>query len=144
MSYGHARFIETAERNLAHAQDSIKLLKANIEEIYAEPLNLMTMQDLQLEIIRRTSFNGFDGELIHAGLLKYWDLWRAVILSEQGDGLIRLRDLWDNHWNANTLFINANSVEDAEKLAVLGSFEWNADEAVVGMDTKVSVRLWWD
>lgn len=144
MSYGQARFIEIAENNLDQAQESIKLLKANIKDIYAEPLNLLTMQDLQLEIIRRTSFNGFKGELIHVGLLKYWDLWRTVILSEQGDGLIRLRDLWDNHWNADTLFINANSIEDAEKLAEIGQEEWNADEAIMGRSTKVSVWLWWD
>lgn len=144
MTYGQARFIEIAENNLDQAQESIKLLKANIKEIYAEPLNLLTMQDLQLEIIRRTSFNGLKGELVHAGLLKYRDLWRAIILSEQGDGLIRLRDLWDNHWNADTLFINANSVEDANRLAEIGREEWNADEVMVGRETKVSVWLWWD
>ncbi len=144
MSKEQARLFNRIEDKLLQMQEAVDAFKTDIKETSLVPLNLLTMQDLQLEIIRRTSFNGFKGELIHAELLKYRNLWRAVILSEQGDGLVRLRDLWDNHWNADTLFINANSVEDANELAEIGRMEWNADEAVVGKSTRVSVWLWWD
>ena len=76
-----------------------------------------SVQDIQLELLRRTSFNALDGEKVHATLLKHQDLWLAALLDKPGvpnysepghltiSGLIKLRDLADNTWNADTLFI---------------------------------------
>jgi hypothetical protein len=62
-----------------------------------------TVQELQLELIRRTRFNAFDGEQILESLLRHRHLWEAVILDQLGlsrvpgklppMGLIKLRDL---------------------------------------------------
>src|SRR5438046_10200645 len=76
-----------------------------------------TVQEIQLELIRRTSFNALDGEKVCASLLKHRDLWQAVLLDRPGvadysrprqlltSGLIKLRDLDGNSWNADHLVI---------------------------------------
>jgi hypothetical protein len=64
-----------------------------------------SVQDIQLELLRRARFNALDGERVHASLLKHRDLWLAVLLDRTGvpdytepdllltSGLIKLRDL---------------------------------------------------
>jgi hypothetical protein len=93
------------------------------------PLCKASVQELQLELIRRTKFNAFDGERVCASLLKHRELWAAAILDHPGesppygsallliDGLIKLRDLSDNIWNADTLYILTPSPETADELA---------------------------
>jgi hypothetical protein len=58
-----------------------------------------------------------NGEVVYASLLKHRHLWLAALLDRPGvpnytepgffltAGLIKLRDLPDNFWNADTLFI---------------------------------------
>lgn len=43
-----------------------------------------TVQDIQLELIRRTTFNALDGERVCASLLKHRQLWTAVLLDRPG------------------------------------------------------------
>jgi hypothetical protein len=43
-----------------------------------------TVQEIQLELIRRTKFNAFDGERVMASLLRHRELWMAVLLDSQG------------------------------------------------------------
>src|SRR4051794_12587445 len=96
-----------------------------------------SVQEIQLELIRRTRFNALDGERVYASLLKHRSLWRAVLLDRQGvanyatpshlltAGLIKLRDLPDNLWNADTLFILTPSREAAERLKmVIDAEDW--------------------
>jgi hypothetical protein len=76
-----------------------------------------SIQDIQLELLRRTSFNALDGEKVYNSLQKHRHLWIAALLDRHGvpdytkpnllliSGLIKLRDLPDNIWNADTLFI---------------------------------------
>ena len=87
-----------------------------------------TVQEIQLELIRRTKFNAFNGEQIHASLMKHRALWQAVLLDSPGlanyrkprhlltSGLIKLRDLDDNIWNADKLFILTAKREQAIQL----------------------------
>ena len=73
-------------------------------------------QEIQLELIRRGSFNDFDGPLIADVLVANKHLWSAVIFDREGycdftEGtalaidLIKLRDLEAGYWNVDTLFI---------------------------------------
>ena len=76
-----------------------------------------SVQEIQLELLRRTSFNALDGEKVYSSLLQHRDLWQAALLDRPGvpnyaepgfllmGGLIKLRDLPDNFRNADTLFI---------------------------------------
>lgn len=97
----------------------------------AVPLRDATVQDIQLELIRRTGFNEFDGEAVCALLERHRRLWRAVLLDRPGlpnyntprhlltGGLIKLRDLDDNIWNADTLFLLTDTPEQARELAAV-------------------------
>src|SRR5208283_761222 len=86
------------------------------------------VQAIQLELIRRTSFNALDGEKVYASLLRNHGLWLACLLDRPGvpdyqtprqlltSGLIKLRDLADNFWNADHLFILTGTREQARQM----------------------------
>ena len=69
-----------------------------------------SVQEIQLELLRRSCWNALDGERVHASLMKHRELWLAVLLDRPGvanyaepssllmSGLIKLRDLPDNFW----------------------------------------------
>jgi hypothetical protein len=125
-----------------------------------------TVQDIQLELIRRTRFNAFDGERVVASLLARPQLWEAVLMdrfcfSNPGKlpsmGLIKLRDLADNIWNVDTLYILTPDQDSATELSRLAEAEeWggmvrvhlnseDVDSALGGADEgKAVVSIWWD
>src|SRR5258708_970004 len=88
-----------------------------------------TVQDIQLELIRRTKFNTFDGERVCELLHTHRGLWRAVLSDQPGvpnyimpgtlltSGLIKRRDLEYNIWNADKLFVLTKTAADARALA---------------------------
>jgi hypothetical protein len=43
-----------------------------------------SVQDIQLELLRRTRFNALDGEKVCASLLRHRHLWRAALLDRPG------------------------------------------------------------
>lgn len=77
-------------------------------------LSNATVQEIQLELLKRASRDdAMDGEQVVASLLKHRDLWVAVMLASfcfsnpgrlPSVGLIKLRDLNTNFWNADKLF----------------------------------------
>jgi hypothetical protein len=124
------------------------------------------VQDIQLELIRRTRFDAFDGERIVASLLRHRELWEAVMLDRfcisrpgklPAHGLIKLRDLADDIWNADTLYILAPNNDCASSLAHVAEVEgWGGlvqvhrdphevDAALGGADEEQAiVAIWWD
>src|SRR5262245_439308 len=104
----------------------------------AKSLRDATVQEIQLELIRRTNFNDFKGERVCTLLEQHRELWRSALFDRPGitnyaepsqlliSGLIKLRDLEDNIWNADTLFVFTHTIEGARILAK--SFE----EAAIG------------
>lgn len=129
-----------------------------------------TVQEIQLELIRRTRFNAFDGEQIYASLMKHRTLWQAVLLDRPGlpnyhkprrllmSGLIKLRDLDDNIWNADQLFILTAKREQAVQLArIIEEEDWGGEEPTVyanqeeidgalgvGREEYGLLSIWWD
>jgi hypothetical protein len=128
-----------------------------------------SVQDIQLELLRRTSFNALDGERVCASLLKHRHLWLAVLLDRPGlpdyaepshllmAGLIKLRDLPDNLWNADTLFILTRTRHQARELARIADEEdWvgeihvyenqkDIDRALgTGRQEYGLLSVWWD
>jgi hypothetical protein len=116
-----------------------------------------TVQQMQLELIRRRRFNRFDGGRILNDLLDQRRLWEAVMLdAPEPLSMIKLRDMSANLWNTDTLFILAVDEESAQRLA--GNAEaWLADtvdvldaretQAELGMSDSGARRLvtmWWD
>jgi hypothetical protein len=136
--------------------DSTSLLDASVQEI-------------QLELLRRTCFNALDGERVVASLLRHRDLWLAALLDRPGvpnyakeyllltAGLIKLRDLPYNIWNADTLFLMTRTHEQARRLAQIAEDEeWGAMAHVYEEQEEIDrslgagrqeyglVSFWWD
>jgi hypothetical protein len=129
-----------------------------------------SVQDIQLELIRRTRFNAMAGERIVASLLRHRDLWLSALLDRPGlpdyaepqllltCGLIKLRDLPDNLWNADTLYVLTRGQEQARRLArIIEEDDWGADAVRVYEDQREIdralgsgrrefglVSVWWD
>ncbi len=128
-----------------------------------------TVQDIQLELLRRTQHNLLDGEKVVATLLEHRDLWLAVLLDRMGFcdvhqpshvpamSLIKLRDLRHNDWNADTLFLLTESDEKAAQLGqVIEQADWCGEVCVhddreeidgalgVGGIDYGLVSVWWD
>jgi hypothetical protein len=131
------------------------------------PLRSATVQDLQLELIRRTQRNALDGEKIVHSLMKHRALWSAVLLDRQYvydrsaydlplGGMIKLRDLPKNYWNADTLYILCHSPEAGTRLVEIAEkwgseavlWDQNKEEFCRSLgswhDDNYIVRVWWD
>ena len=125
-----------------------------------------TVQEIQLELIRRTQFNAFDGERVAAALMAHRDLWESVLMdrfcfSNAGGlpsaGLIKLRDLADNYWNVDTLYILCPDAASARQLGEMAETEGWGEMVQVHDDEKevqsalggtgrphAIVSVWWD
>lgn len=130
------------------------------------PLTEASVQEIQLELMRRRRFNEFDGPKIVASLRRHRKLWRAVLMdrlgfvAEKGGsdwGLIKLRDLHLNTWNVDDLFILTDTLEDAHELERIATEEdWKADntQVIQNLDERTRslgtshpgflVSFWWD
>ena len=136
---------------------------------HSSSLRGASVQDIQLELIRRSTHNAFDGARVYQSLLKHRALWKAVLLDRVGvandrspgtllmGGLIKLRDLHHDHWNADTLFVLTSSPAAAEQLAgVIASEGWGGEvqihddreetDAALGTGRREYglLSVWWD
>jgi hypothetical protein len=131
----------------------------------------MTIQELQFELIKKSSFNEFDGEKVVKDLEDNKELWRGAVMTcgsysrpnsvgySDVTDLLCLRDISENYWNVDTLFITPKlgKEEELEKLAK----SWGADEIdyyggeqacdMLGSSSpelrankKQILRIWWD
>ncbi|HWG44025.1 MAG TPA: hypothetical protein VN688_14700 [Gemmataceae bacterium] len=129
-----------------------------------------TLQEIQLELICRTRFNAFDGERIYASLMKHRAYWKAVLLDRPGlanyqkpgrlliSSLIKLRDLEDNLWHTDQLFILTAKREQAVQLArLIEEEDWGGETPImydnqeeidsalgVGRQEYGLLSIWWD
>jgi hypothetical protein len=132
-------------------------------------LQTATAQELQLELLRRTRYNALDGERVYASLLRHRQLWLAALLDRPGvpnyaqpskqlmAGLIKLRDLPENLWNADTLFILTESPQQTRALArIVEDEDWAGEVQVYEDPDEISrvlgtgregyglLSIWWD
>ncbi len=116
-------------------------------------MTISKIQELQLRLIESTNYNAMEGERVAADLRKHQDWWRACLLTrDHPSDLICLRDLEDNHWNADTLYILSSGANDAQLEELANSWtaevHWlSAKEADSRMGTRNGGRvlvLWWD
>ncbi len=121
-----------------------------------------SVQEIHLELIRRSQHNNFDGEQVFADLLAHRADWQAVLFDTYAliegnslSGLIKLRDMAENFYNVDTLYILAVDEVAAQRLAALAEL-WLADTVVIhdqdetddhlgGCDDNLRlVTMWWD
>jgi hypothetical protein len=126
------------------------------------PLAAATVQDIHLELIRRSEHNAFHGARVLQDLLAHRQDWQAVLFDTYGLAtdrglparLITLRDMASNDYNADTLYILAVNAEAAQRLAALAE-SWGAEpymysqeetERALGTsrDNACLVQMWWD
>jgi hypothetical protein len=132
-------------------------------------LRAVSVQDIQLELLRRTSFNALDGDKVCASLLRHRHLWLATLLDRPGvpnytepgllltSGLIKLRDLPDNLWNADTLFILTRTRAQARELTrIIRDEDWGGEVQVYERQEEIDralgtgrqeyglLSVWWD
>lgn len=132
----------------------------------SKPLGHASIQDIQLELIRRRRFNAFNGQRVAQTLLQHRNLWEAAMMdriavSNPGYlpalGLVKLRDLLYNQWNVDTLYVLTPSEQHADQLAeILRASELGGMVDVHGdpeeVDTALGgaqpgqavVSVWWD
>lgn len=128
-----------------------------------------SVQEIQLELLRRASVDVLDGERVHASLLRHRHLWLAALIDRPGlpnyaqprelltIGLITLRDLPDNFWNADTLFILTPSHDAARELArIIEDEDWGGMVRVYEDQEEIDgalgtgrseyglLSVWWD
>ena len=126
-----------------------------------------TVQEIQLELFRRSVAAQFDVDQFIAILLDNRHLWRGAVIDGLGvneggsrlqpSSLIKLRDIDDNFWNADTLYLLCPNRAAAEKLVTKLPMERFAgmpsiedDPQIIdralggGNDGLVVLRFWWD
>ncbi len=126
-----------------------------------------TVQELQLELLRRSVADQYSVDELIQILIDNQNLWRGLIIDRLGinEGghwlqpmsMIKLRNIEDNYWNADTLFVlcpNKAAAESlklkipGEKFAAMIDVKDDAkeiDNALGGADRGlVILRAWWD
>ena len=126
------------------------------------PLTTATIQDIHLELIRRSEHNAFHGDRVLADLLIHRQDWQAVLFDTYGLAtdrglparLLKLRDMAANDYNADTLYILAVDAAAAQRLGALAE-AWGAEPRIYSQeDTERAlgtsctnerlVQMWWD
>ncbi len=70
----------------------------------------MTPQQLQFELMKKASFNMFDGKRVVKDLQDHSGLWLGAVMDRESSepescDLIKLRDIGEGYWSVDTLFI---------------------------------------
>jgi hypothetical protein len=106
-------------------------------------------QSLMFDLIKRASFNGFDGEQAVKFLIRNRDLWKGVTMGNEE--YYTLRDIDEDSWHADTLKVLAVDENAAQTLKKKIKASLSPDEisienlssSAVG-DQGTVVRAWWD
>jgi hypothetical protein len=103
-------------------------------------------QELQLELIRVTSANEFDGARVAADLRAHRELWQAAALGPEDIGATLVYLAMDVIAAASVYILASGSDDDALMRLAEGwsasSLTW--EEGVVGTETGRVLRVWWD
>jgi len=112
------------------------------------------IQAIQFELMRRSSFNSFDGVRVAGDLVRHRQLWCGAFIDRLGDdALIKLRDIGENSWNVDTLYVLSSNANNPALGALARHWRADAVQWVAGpaagrlMGTSGSYRIlevWWD
>lgn len=118
------------------------------EKSLQKKIEINTTQMLVFDLIKRASFNGFDGEHTVNYLIKNKDKWIGV-MPEVED--YALRDIDNDSFHIDTLLIKCKDEESAKEFLKLLKKNCSPEEISVEQDTqdyqkkaKRIIRMWWD
>lgn len=145
-------------------------VKSMLSKDMLKKKGIKEIQAIHLELIRRASFNSFDGQQVVNDLINHKGLWKSCMMIRdmgirirhhipphveyEGSDLIPLRDMSENYWNVDTLYILPNEGKEKELKELAKT--WNADQTEILTDEEASSRLgqhpagtkvmsvWWD
>jgi hypothetical protein len=126
-----------------------------------------TVQEIQLELLRRTEIEALNGPKIYDSLLRHRELWTAAMLDrfvvDHGGALpslslMKLGNLPEDYWNADTLYVLTPDVASARRLAQIAEAEdWgglvrvfdDSHEVCMALgsfsdEEQAVVAIWWD
>lgn len=93
------------------------------------------LQLIQFELTEHVNLDGFDARRVVGDLIKHKELWESVVMMPDPSwGLLHLRDLAENTWNVDCLYLYA-SHDEAKVLTELAQswqpteLMWLAEEA---------------
>ena len=120
------------------------------------PRSVNAIQAIQFKLMERSSFNSFDGPRVVRDLRNHRRLWCGVVMDRDDGSLLKLRDIGDNYWNVDTVYVLSSGADDVA-LARLAQ-HWSADarawvagsaaqkllgEAGPGSHPRI-LEVWWD
>ena len=97
-----------------------------------------TTQELVFELLKRASFNGFDGEHTVSYLIKNKDKWDGVMPRIE---YYALRDIEDDSFHIDTVEVKCIDDETAEVFAPMLSRNLHPQDCSI--DGNI-IRMWWD
>jgi hypothetical protein len=112
------------------------------------------IQAIQLDLLRRSSFNQLNGRQVARDLLANRSLWCAALIDRLGSSaLIKLRDLDENDWNVDTLYVLSSGANDRSLARI--ARRWHADainwvsgaaaSSLLGDSRPARIlEVWWD
>lgn len=71
-----------------------------------------SVQSLILQLMECTSFSDVDGKIIARDLRTSTHLWSSVMTGSKASCIFPLRDIPQNQWNVDTLYILSSSQDD--------------------------------
>jgi hypothetical protein len=125
-----------------------------------------TVQEIQLELIRRAGISSFDGKAVVSSLKRNRDLWEAAMIDriclQRGiqipyNALNKLREIPYGIWNADTLYVLTPSIAKGKKLARVAKKDQRGGEQHLHVDQEqlaaamggpalgtAVFQVWWD
>lgn len=118
------------------------------EKSLQKKTEINTTQSLVFDLIKRASFNGFDGEHTVNYLTKNKDKWVGVMPKVED---YALRDIDSDSFHIDTLLIKCDNSEKASEFMPLLKRNCSPDEISLEVDnqdyngkSKRIIRMWWD
>lgn len=113
------------------------------EKTISQTETKVSPQDVYLQLIRMTSHNDFDGEVVALDLETNRELWKSCMMVSHVSGIFQLRDLPNGIHNVDTLLISFER-QNLDKLVSMAEF-WRPDTVnVLEIEGLSILKLWWD
>jgi hypothetical protein len=111
-------------------KEALRMNEVRKDAVTTQDLTTATVQEIQLELIRRHQHNNFDGEDVAADLMAHREWWDTLyILAVNESGARRLARFADR-WEADEVCVH----EAEETYRALGG----------GVEQQRLVTMWWD
>jgi len=110
------------------------------------------IQKILLTLIELATFNSFDGKKVVQDLKAHSGLWRSVLMNRE-DPVFVLRDIQENHYNVDVLYVWSSGQDDEALESLARSWgpdavSWDEDPrntlGAYGEALPNILRLWWD